>query len=136
MMTIALTIARIPYKVLLGLIKYPQVLTEHTSGWLLVAIGWRIWTFVNAYGYSPMAYPGGRVFSVLMIGIGLFQITSIIVARGQIRGLATGAAFFIWLFLTCLFTPSHPSIIAVAYPVLSAACAISYLSIQREPHGR
>lgn len=114
-----------PVLVMRGLLKYPQILSEHTSGWLLMGFGWRVWNLADV-----LPYPGGRVFGAFMVGIGAFQLASVIFA-GRLRGLATGAAFTVWLFLACFVTPYHTSVAAAAYPIMCVSCALSHLSINR-----
>lgn len=116
----------LPFVIMKGLLKYPQILSEHTSGWLLISFGWRVGKLA-----AILPYPGGRVFAAFMVGIGAFQLVSVIFA-GRHRGLATGAAFTVWLFLACFVTPYHESVAAGAYPVMCVTCALSYLSINRQ----
>ena len=114
-----------PVLVMKGLLRYPQILSEHTSGWLLIGFGWRAGNLADV-----LPYPGGRIFATFMVGIGAFQLASVIFS-GRLRGLATGAAFAVWLFLACFVTPYHSSVAAVAYPIMCVSCALSYLSINR-----
>lgn len=115
-----------PYLVFRGLLKYPQILSEHTSAWLLIGFGWRVGNMADL-----LPYPGGRVLAMFMMGIGAFQLASVIF-QGRLRGLATGAAFTVWLFLSCFVSPYHSSVAAAAYPVMCVSCALSYLSINRQ----
>ena len=116
----------LPVVVLAGLLKYPQTLMEHTSGWLLIVFGWRIGTLADV-----LPYPGGRVFAACMVGTGALQLLFAI-RQTRFRWLPTGAAFMVWLFLSCVVTPYHFSVAAAAYPVMCVSCALSYLSINRQ----
>lgn len=126
-----------PYSTFFNLIRHPQLLTEHTSGWFAVLLGYSILSrhlkvsdtvFVTLSAALPY-----QVWSVLFITIGIFQLVSAVILSTPHKGFATLASFVMWLFLTILFYlgPEAPGV-AMIFPVMTISCGLSYLSIIKD----
>lgn len=120
-----------PYKVALGIVKYPQMLAEHMSGWTLAAIGMVICL------HSPTL--SGMVFGIMMISVGACQCftTTFWFRRWKIHGFCTALAFAVWSFLGIftLLTGGSPVISAIC-PAMVGGCALAFWSMNRLPSER
>lgn len=142
-----MAIVRFPVSVFYRIIKYPQLLTEHTSAWVSILIGLR---FLLS-GWKPLQVSVldfenllSSLIPVELFGLALFAngVNQLLYACGIVRSrkcFPTLLAFVQWLFVSVAFwMVSVTSLSAIVFSVLCVSEAVSYLSIVKsvdeDPH--
>lgn len=124
-----------PYSTFFNLITHPQLLTEHSSGWLAILLGWSLMHRSRNDELLAVlsAVVPAQVWAAGMIATGVAQLVSVVVMVSPHKGFATLAAFILWLFMTILmFFGDNTPRLAIVFPIFTISCALSYLSLSKD----